>query len=153
MKTYKSFIAFTLSLALLFVVAYFSGIFLEGGKEYISSLYSKKIALPKESVFVIIWGIAYACMVSQMSVTIANRCLRKGIKVWLALLALNLLFTLLYFRFSLHYLGASLILLDLVLLTILTSFYVRNTRYLWLLSIPLLAIYGYSLFLVVVTAL
>ena len=146
MKTYKSFIAFTLSLALLFVVAYFSGIFLEGGKEYISSLYSKKIALPKESVFVIIWGIAYACMVSQMSV-------RKGIKVWLALLALNLLFTLLYFRFSLHYLGASLILLNLVLLTILTSFYVRNTRYLWLLSIPLLAIYGYSLFLVVVTAL
>ena len=150
MKTYKSFLSFTLSLGIIFLTAYLSSFFLEGGREHISLLYSTKSGLPTENIFMLFWGIAYACMVIQMSATIVNRCLRRGIKVWLLLLLTNLLFTLLYFRLSLYYLGAGLIILALILLAILTSFYVRNTRYLWTCSIPLLALYGYSLFLCIV---
>jgi len=153
MKTYKNFLSFTLSLALIFITSYLSGMFLESGKDYITALYSGGTPLPSKTLFSIFWGIAYACMVAQMSVTIANRCLRRAIKIWVLVLALNVLFTLLYFRLPLAYLGTPLIILMLALLMLLTSFYARNTRYLWLYSIPILALYGYSLFLSIVTAL
>lgn len=153
MKTYKSFLSFTLSLALIFIVAYASSYFLDEGKEHISKLYSWSCGLPSQNVFMILWGIVYGCMAIQMTVTISNRCLRRGIKIWLLLLSSNLLFTFCYFYLALHYLGASLILVSLILIFILTAFYVRNTRHLWLFSIPILSVYGYSLFLSVVVVL
>ena len=153
MKTYKNFLAFTLSLALIFLTSYLSDVFFKGGLESVSALYATGKPLPSQSLFPILWGIVYLCMVSQMSVTIAYRCLRKAIKIWLLLLFVNVLFTLTYFQLNLTYLGVSLIILSIILLLILTSFYVRNTFYLWLFSIPLLATYGYSLFLAIVTAL
>lgn len=142
--------SFTLSLALIFIVAYASSYFLDGGKECISSLYALGCGMPSQNVFMMLWGTVYGCIVIQMSATISNRCLRRGIKIWILLLATNLLFTLSYFYLSLRYLGISLILLSLILLFILTAFYVRNTRYLWLFSIPILSVYGYSLFLSIV---
>ena len=153
MKTNKNFLSLTLSLALIFVTSYLCDALFESGKENVSALYASGKPLPSQTLFSIFWCIVYVCMVAQMSVTIANRCLRRAIKIWVLALVLNVLFTILYFRFNLTYLGAPLIILMLALLMLLTSFYARNTRYLWLYSIPILALYGYSLFLAIVTAL
>lgn len=147
MKTYKSFLSFTLSLGLVFVVAYLSGYFLDQGKEIISALYTTSKGIPERNIFVWVWSTVYVIMVIQMTVTLANRCLRRGYKVWVLVLITNLLFTLTYFHLKLTYLGSSIILLQIILLIILASFYVRNTRYLWILSIPMLATYGYSFIL------
>ena len=149
MKTYKNFLSLTLSLALIFVTSYLCDALFESGKENVSALYASGKPLPSQTLFSIFWCIVYVCMVAQMSVTIANRCLRRAIKIWVLTLFINALFTLLYFRFNLTYLGAPLIILAITLQTILTSFYVRNTRYLWLYSIPILALYCYSLFLTI----
>lgn len=150
MKTYKNFISFTLSLGIIFVLAYLSNFLLEGGKLTPTQLHVSVKGLPSNGAFMVFWGIVYGSMIAQISTTIANRCLRHALKIWVLLALTNLLFLYLYFYLDLSYVGVRILLIAIILVLILTYFYLRHTRYLWLFSIPILALYGYSLFLLFV---
>ncbi len=149
MKTYRTFVAFTLSTAFVFGTSYLSSAFFDDGAPSVTTLYSLGYGVPSKNMFIVFWGIVYACMVSLMTVTVANRCLRRGAKLFLILGAINVLFCLLYFKLQKEYYGLPLLLLSLTVEVILTNFYVKNTRLAWALTVPMLALQIYSIFLTV----
>ncbi len=120
----------------------------EGGA-VVDKLYSLRYGTPDKNLFILFWGIVYVCMVSLMTVTIANRCLRRGVKLFLILGVVNVLFCLLYFKLQKEYYGVPLLMLSLTVEAILSNFYIKNTRLAWVLTIPMLALQVYSLFLTV----
>lgn len=149
MKTYINAVAFTLSVGLIFLISSLSSSFLTEDSVMILKLHTLPYGVPTENGFMLLWGIVYLCSGILISITIANKCLRRAIKIWGLLGIINLLFTFTYFKLNLSYFGLALISVSLILLTILTSFYVKNTRAFWILTIPILAVYGYSTFLAI----
>ena len=147
MKTFLGFISFTLSIGGLFVVAYLSSSLVGQISSTLQAFLLSHCGIPSENTFMILWGIVYSCSVILMGVTIKNRCLRRAIKLWVILGILNVIFCLTYFRLNLLYHGIALIVMMLTILLILQNFYLKNTRYLWISCIPILAMYCYSLFL------
>ncbi|MBQ8178779.1 MAG: hypothetical protein IJ033_06290 [Clostridia bacterium] len=153
MKTYIRFLAFTLSIGGLFVVAYLTSSLIDTKSQAILALNALQGSTPTPNGFMLLWGITYAFIVILLTATIANRCLRRAIKLWVILGVLNVLFCFSYFKLNLLYHGIALIITMLINLVILCNFYLKNTRYLWLACIPILANYCYSLFLSVVVCL
>ena len=149
MKTYINAVAFTLSVGLIFLISSLSSSFLTEDSVMILKLHTRPYGAPTENGFMLLWGIVYLCSGILISITIANKCLRRAIKIWGLLGIINLLFTFTYFKLNLSYFGLALISVSLILLTILTNFYVKNTRAFWILTIPILSVYGYSAFLAI----
>lgn len=147
MKTYVTFVAFTLGLAGVFVVAYLSSSMIDVTTPFIKSLYELPFGIPSPNTFMLIWGIVYGFSVILITATIATRCLRRGAKMWALLGVLNTLFCFIYFKLGLYYLGIGIIITMLATLGVLLNFYIKNTRYLYLCMIPILAAYGYALIL------
>ncbi len=152
MKTYVRFFAFTLSIGGLFLFAYLTSILVDPLSQAVRLLYSLDGTTPTQNGFVALWGIVYVCIVIQLTTTIANRCLRRAVKLWVLIGVLNVLFCFSYFKLNLLYHGVALIVNMMIVLLVLTNFYIKNTRYLWLWSIPVLAMYCYSLFLSIIIA-
>lgn len=140
-------LSFTLSVGCIFVVAYLSSTFVSEENQLILKLYTLSNGIPSTNGFMLLWGIVYLCSGALLTVTISNRCLRRATKIWGLLGALNLLFTLTYFKLGYHYFGLALIIYALIMIAILLNFYLKNTRFIWFLLIPILSIYLYSLFL------
>ena len=149
MKTYLNAVAFTLSIGAIFLLSALSSTFISKDCEIILKLNSCGNGVPTENGFILIWGAVYLCVVILLSITIANKCLRRSIKLWGIIGALNLIFTLTYFKLNLTYFGVAIIIIEIIILIILTNFYIKNTQAVWLFTIPILAVYGYSLFLAV----
>lgn len=144
MKTYVKLISFTAAMGFVFVVAYASGMLVDTTGTLWQSLAPKIGLLPPDKVFQWVWIIVYALFVTMLTPTVANRKYRGVLPLWAVVGALNILWCAAFFRLGLPLFAFSVLIIETALLSVITDFYIRNSRYLWIPMIPVLAWYLFA---------
>ncbi|MFI3229667.1 MAG: TspO/MBR family protein [Bacillota bacterium] len=146
MKQFKTLISFAIALAYVFVVGYASTLLTTPDSNWYLAL-AKPDYMPPNYVFPIAWGLCYAFMAIAITATVTKKALRRALLVWGVLGILNILWCLAFFTLHLTYFSLLVLALQVAVVIILTTFYIKHTKYLWITMIPLLAWYIYALLL------
>ncbi len=146
MKNFKLLISFAIALAYIFVVGYASTLLTTPDSSWYVALI-KPSYMPPNLAFPIAWGICYLLMIVLITASANKKALRRALLVWGVLGLLNILWCLSFFTLHLIYFAQLVLALQVAVVVILTTFYIKNTKWLWTAMIPLLTWYIYALFL------
>lgn len=144
MKTYVKLLSFTAAMGFVFVTAYSSGLLVDTEGAYWHEIAPKITLLPSESVFQWVWIAVYALYVILITPTVANRKYRGALPLWGLVGVMNVLWCAAFFALELPLFALSVLIAEIALLCVLTDFYIRNTKYLWIAMIPILAWYVFA---------
>lgn len=144
MKTYVKLLSFTAAMGFVFVTAYSSGLLVDTEGAYWHEIAPKITLLPSESVFQWVWIAVYALYVILITPTVANRKNRGALPLWGLVGVMNVLWCAAFFALELPLFALSVLIAEIALLCVLTDFYIRNTKYLWIAMIPILAWYIFA---------
>ncbi len=144
MKTYVKLLSFTAAMGFVFVTAYSSGLLVDTEGAYWHEIAPKITLLPSESVFQWVWIAVYALYVILITPTVANRKYRGALPLWGLVGVMNVLWCAAFFALELPLFALSVLIAEIALLCVLTDFYIRNTKYLWIAMIPILAWYIFA---------
>ncbi len=146
MKNFKLLISFAIALAYIFVVGYASTLLTTPDSSWYIAL-AKPTYMPPNIAFPIAWGICYILMIVLVTATANDKALRRALLVWGILGILNILWCFSFFTLHLIYFALLVLALQIAIIVILTTFYIKNTKFLWIALIPLLTWYIYAFFL------
>ena len=127
MKTYVRLLSFTAAMGFVFVTAYASGLLIDLESASWQAIAPKITLLPSGKVFQWAW--------------IA---VRGVLPLWGLVGLLNVLWCAAFFMLELPLFALSVLIVEIALLSVLTDFYIRNTKYLWTAMIPILAWYIFA---------
>lgn len=144
MKTYVKLLSFTAAMSFVFVTAYSSGLLVDTEGAYWHEIAPKITLLPSGSVFQWVWIAVYALYVILITPTVANRKYRGALPLWGLVGVMNVLWCAAFFALELPLFALSVLIAEIALLCVLTDFYIRNTKYLWIAMIPILAWYIFA---------
>lgn len=146
MKLFKKLIAAAAGLAYIFVVGYCSGILTDTATEFYTGLQQAPF-LPPDAAFPIVWSIIYVLLGILVAVGVYRPELRKSLLLLGGLGALNILWCATFFVWQSPLAALGILAVQLVVVLVLTGFYIRNTPWLWLAMIPVAAWYVYAFLL------
>ena len=144
MKTYVKLLSFTAAMGFVFVTAYASGLLIDLESASWQAIAPKIALLPSGKVFQWAWITVYALFVVLLTPTVANRRYRGVLPLWGLVGLLNVLWCAAFFMLELPLFALSVLIVEIALLSVLTDFYIRNTKYLWIAMIPILAWYLFA---------
>lgn len=141
MNTYRIFFAFTIALGFTFMIAYVTGLAIDASAPFYKAVSLSLPKLPSPTIFTAIWISVYVLAVTLITISLNYRCLRKALPKWGAVGVLNVLWGFGVFKFELTYFGLIILILAVVILINVTWFYIKNTRYAWIICLPILCTY------------
>ncbi|MBO5776788.1 MAG: tryptophan-rich sensory protein [Clostridia bacterium] len=145
MNTYRNFCAFTVALAFTFIVAYVTGLAIDESAPFYISISTILPHLPTPNTFTAIWISVYILIVALITISLNHKCLRHVLPKWGMIGAFNVLWGFGVFKFSLTLFGLIVLILAVITLIGITLFYIKNTRYAWVLVLPILLSYIFAL--------
>jgi len=142
MRLFKLLVSFGAALAVVFVVGYIATLLVRADSAWWLEL-RKPAFLPGNIIFQICWMVIYVCLITALTVNISRRDLHKCLMLWGVVLPFNVLWCAVFFVWNLALLGLAVLVLQVAALIFITSYYIKNTKELWISMIPILAWYGF----------
>lgn len=136
MKAYVRFIAFTISLGIAFGVAYLTQISLNTSTEWWASTVTACKYIPSATVFKYAVPSMRALTIVMLTPAVGTRKLRNTLPLLVTLGLLDSAWCYVFSVLKLTYLALGICVMQLAVMFILTSFYIRNTKALWAVVIP-----------------
>lgn len=136
MKAYVRFIAFTISLGIAFGVAYLTQISLNTATDWWSSTVTACKYIPSATAFKYAVPCMRALTIALLTPAVGTRKLRNTLPLLVTLGLLDSAWCYVFSVLKLTYLALGICVMQLAVIFILTSFYIRNTKALWAVVIP-----------------
>ncbi len=136
MKTYVRFIAFTISLGIAFGTAYLTQMALDVQTDWWASTVTACKYVPPATVFKYAVPCLRALTIVLLTPSVATRRLRNTLPLLVSLGLLDIIWCYVFSVLRLTYLAIGICVMQLAILFVLTSFYIRNSKILWAVVIP-----------------
>lgn len=144
MRVYKFLVSTAFSLAVMFFISYAVGLFALPNIPWLYSL-NRPVFAPSFLVHQILGGVVVALKVILLAMTAYHKELRKAFWLVLPAVALTVLWAFLLFAVKVPYGAFAVCLLTGILWCFSLDYYVRATRELWLIALPITAYHLYIL--------
>lgn len=144
MRVYKFLVSIAFSLAVMFFISYAVGLFALPNIAWLYSL-NRPVFAPSFLIHQILGGIVVALKVVLIAFTAYRKELRKAFWLVLPAVALTVLWAFLLFYVKVPYGAFAVSLLTAILWCFAMDYYVRATRELWLIALPVTVYHLYVL--------
>lgn len=141
MKAYVRFIAFTISLGVAFASSYLAQLALDVTGEWWAVTVTACPYVPPARAFEIAVPILRLFVLALLTPSVAVRKFRNAVPLLIILGLLDAGWCYAFSVLKLVYLAIGICVIQLAILFVLTSFFIRNSKALWLITIPIDAMY------------